>query len=77
MRCELETLRTQKGLSLRSLADLASVAPSTISRAESGEDITLSVAQKISSVMEKSIDEIWPTEVRTIESTVTVRRVVE
>lgn len=56
----LRIIREDRGLSIRALARLSTVAPTTICHIEDGNDPKLSTALKISYGLKVPLGQIWP-----------------
>ena len=77
MENNLSKFRKQAGLSLQGLSDICKVAKSHIHALEkqNGSSPTLSTAYAISSVLDKTVYEIWPNTIEIVEETITVRKI--
>ena len=77
MQNNLTRFRISEGLSLQGLSDICGVTKSHIHTLEKQDasSPTLATAYAISSVLDKTVYEIWPNTVEIVEQTILVRRI--
>src|SRR5207245_2465831 len=55
----ITAVRMALGLSMRDLAGICDLSVATVSRAESGKDVSLAHAMRISRALNRTIEELW------------------
>lgn len=62
--CRLREFRLRDGLTQRQVAEKADVSQNTVKNAEHGLGLSLDHARAIAAVLGKTVDELWPIQMR-------------
>lgn len=76
MNCNLKQMRKAAALTLDDLADATGLSKGNLHAIENGQEPRMGTAQRIAAVFNCTVEDIWPSDVRIEETTITVRRVV-